>query len=297
VKQIIAPVKRNSKTMLKTKRLAMQCVLFTSATRHTRSPGLDDWVEVVSLEALVTNNLADYSLDIEFPGTLIGIRESSIAVRTPFSHDGLSSFIKNLAAEILLLGPSANDDLDSLEGTTGSLGLGLNTRTLFQCSPRAELNTLILEKDANLEVRRIGFDENGIADDLADFALLPEGPFTLAAICEGDIGILATDDNDVVTLIIEDLAAKVFALDILAETELDGLEGSAGAGGAALLALSLSESGLRARFGGLVAENDSDGIVQLGLAQRGCDDIGSGESSKEERCVLHVEGIALVRLY
>jgi hypothetical protein len=275
----------------------MQCVLFTSATRHTQSLGLDDWVEVVGLEALVTNNLANFNFDIEFPGTLISIRESCIAVRTPFSHDGLSSFIENLAAEILLLGPSANNDLDSLEGTTGSLGLGLNTRTLFQCSPRAELNTLVLEKDANLEVRRVGLDEDGIADDLADFALLPEGPFTLAAICEGDIGIIATDDNDVVTLIIEDLTAEVFALNILAETELDGLEGSAGAGGATLLTLSLSEGGLRARFGGLVAENNSDGVIQLGLAQRGCDDIGSGESGKEERCVLHVGGIVVVRLY
>jgi hypothetical protein len=248
----------------------------------TRLYLLNDRVQVVSLEALIANDVGNHTLNGEGPQALISIREGSIAVGTPDSLNGVTCFIKNLAAEILLLRPSTNNDLNSLEGTAGTDRHGLNASTLLECRLRTKLSALVLENDAGLEVGRVGLDEDGVADDLADFALFPEGPFTSAAVGEGDVGVLATDDYDVVTLVVEDLAAEVLALNIFAETKLDGLEGSAGTGGAALLALTLSEGGLRAGLGSLVAEDDGQGVVECCWSERGRNGVGSGERSEED---------------
>ena len=68
--------------------------------------------------------------------------------------------------------------------------------------------------------------ESWVADDLADLALVLEGPLAFISVGEGDIGVLAPGGDNRLVLIVKNLTSHFLLLDKLANHNLNGLERS-----------------------------------------------------------------------
>lgn len=182
-----------------------------------------------SLESRIAYNLANLTCLLECPFALVGIRERNVPVGAPGGNEWLASLVNNLATIILLLDQGANDDLDACEKSSGNrLFLSL---TFFEWSLDPELDAGVTELDDDLGGGGFDLLEGWVTDDLAHLAgLVSEGPFAFSAIGEGDICVGAALYDDGFAGVIENLAAVVLVLYILAHTELDEAEGS-GLGG------------------------------------------------------------------
>lgn len=131
-----------------------------------------------------------------------------------------------------------------------------------------------------------------VADYLADLGgSVLKGPLALVAIREGDVNVLAADNDDGVVALVEDLAAEVLLLDIKTQAEFDGGEGAGGANGRLGLALALGELGLRADLQVLVLEDNRDRVVgvAVGATRRSSERPGSSKGREEDSRVLHYE--------
>jgi len=134
--------------------------------------------------------------------------------------------------------------------------------------------------------------EGWVADYLADLGgSVLEGPLALVAIREGDVNVLAADNDDGVVPLVENLAAEVLLLDIKTQAEFDGREGAGGAYGRLGLALALGEFGLGADLQVLILEDNSDRVVGVlvGATRRSSERSGSSKSREEDSRVLHYE--------
>lgn len=265
-------------------------------------------------ESRVANDLADFARGRlhESPGTAVTVGEGDVNVLTALDSDGVVLVVENLASEILPLDIGTDVQLDDVEGTAGTnriLDFALKAG-LVEGSLRGEI--AIRQSDADIRVLVLVFSLTGghsvlgvvdgagfallegwVADDLADLSgSVLEGPLALVAICEGDVGVLAADNDNGAVVHVKDLAAKVFLLGIRTQTEFDGLEGAGGANGRLGLALALGELGLGADLQVLVLEDDGDGAAKAatGARPRSSERPGSGKGRKEDGRVLHYEG-------
>src|SRR3569833_275298 len=107
-----------------------------------------------------------------------------------------------------------------------------------------------------LGLLRVGL-EGRVADDLGDLGGLLQGPLALLGIAEGGVDVLAPDDGDGATGLVEDLAAESGVL-VGADGEGDGLEWALVSYGVLGRALAVVNGGLGAGRGGLVAQDDAD---------------------------------------
>lgn len=239
-------------------------------------------------ESGVTNDLANFARGRlqESPGTAITVGEGSVNVLAALDGDGVAIVIENLASEILLLNINTDAQLDGVEWSAGAnrvLDLALKTG-LVEGGLRGEI--AVGQSNADIRVLVLFVDgagaaflEGRVADYLTDLGgSVLKGPLALVAIPEGDVDVLAADDDDRVEIVVEDLAAEVTLLDIRAQAEFDSCERAGGANGRLGLALALGELGLGANLQVLVLEDDSNGIVEVvGTTRRSSNGTGNGE--------------------
>jgi hypothetical protein len=126
--------------------------------------------------------------------------------------------------------------------------------------------------------------EGGIADDTLNLAVFEERPLALEAVAKGLVDVVfATAGLDNLTTRRDELAADVFVLDVLADKDVDRLEGALGDVCGLLLALALEEACARAETLVGVAKRDNDLLVGGILpGTRASDDSGGGSSEHKE---------------
>ena len=156
----------------------------------------------------------------------MGVGERDIPVLTPKDDDWLVVLVNNLASEILLLDKGADAQLNCLERTGGSDGWLVLTLGACKDGLATGFGGLIAKDNADLVGVGADLLECWVTNDVVDFSLLAESPGTLVTITESDVCVCAADQNDGLIGRVEDLATLVWVLDVFAELELDGLEGS-----------------------------------------------------------------------
>src|SRR3569833_3358844 len=93
-----------------------------------------------------------------------------------------------------------------------------------------------------LGLLRVGL-EGRVADDLGDLGGLLQGPLALLGIAEGGVDVLAPDDDDKATGLVEDLAAES-GVHVGADGEEDKQKEAIGTDGVLGLALAVVKGGL-----------------------------------------------------
>jgi hypothetical protein len=105
-----------------------------------------------------------------------------------------------------------------------------------------------------------------VAHNVADIAGGLESPRTLVSVGEGDVAVFATEDNQGIAVVVEDLAAVVLLLHQRPNLELDSLKGTRRADRREIDQAAGWQDGLRASLGGLVLQNDAQSeLVRVGV--------------------------------
>ena len=269
-------------------KFAMQCkinhcsqlTLTKSACRSRDAERLVDWLGQIRLcgtldESRVADDLADFDGSLlKSPETSIAVGEGDVAVGTPQNNKRDAGLVEGLASVVLLLDERADTELDGLEWARGRDGRLLHALTCGEDGLGAEFDPLVLEDDGQL--KGIGADllEGRVADHFLDVGgLATEGPGPISAVGEGDVGVAAAERDNGLAGLVEELAAEVLLLNILAESDFDRVEGPAGSGDFSV-AFALLKSYLGAEFG-WAAEGDGDLIVNIAAAA-----VGSGDGAR-----------------
>lgn len=236
----------------------------------------------------IAHNLRDNSTSRlpENPLATSTIRERSINVRIPLSDDGVALLVHDLAPERVLDSCGGRDG-DFAEGLGRTHGDLLALSGVRYVEGDAEFDGLVGEEDADGvsagassssrgdgggdgsgggSWRSSGLLEGRIADDGDDAAFLLELPLAVAAVGEGDVVVGAARRWDGVLGLVEQLAADVFVLDVLADEDVDGGEGACvGAFEGARGDASGGEGGVDFELLGCVGEDYGDAVVRAGV--------------------------------
>jgi len=220
---------------------------------------------------------------LDLPDAGISIGEGLAFVATPEDAENTAVLAVDLAA-VCGVDSDAEDELDGVVPNTAA-DFNRGSLAFNELVPLDRLHG-VAEGNSDL-FGVVILHEGRVANDFADFAALfiAESPQAGTTVGEGDVGVLAAEDDDGLVLIVEDLASEILLLDGGAELEKDGLERAflvrAGLGAATF---EEGDGGL-----GLSVESDGDGLVSLLAVAGSSHGAGGGEKGKEGSSVLHFE--------